>query len=144
MVLGSLELTNFWSLPRARRALVEAGAAGFPCVAFSRAGNQRGSWDPRAWIGYWAIKEVLVCFPNLKTFLLEQVVEITTVEGGYMFHMMEAAFKELGFELSTFVVLGSEHGDGQARTRLVVLAEAKELLEAVGPVEPPRASGFHV
>ena len=140
MVLGSLELTNFWSLPRARRALVEAGAAGFPCVAFSRAGNQRGSWDPRAWIGYWAIKEVLVCFPNLKTFLLEQVVEITTVEGGYMFHMMEAAFKELGFELSTFVVLGSEHGDGQARTRLVVLAEAKELLEAVGPVDPPRAS----
>ena len=57
-----------------------------------------------------------------------------------MFHMMEAAFKELGFEISTFVVLGSEHGDGQARTRLVVLAEAKELLETVGPVEPPRAS----
>ena len=71
------------------------------------------------------------------TFLLEQVVEITLVENGYMYHLMETALNELGFVLSTFEVIGSDHGDAQARVRLMILAEKKCLRDAVGPVAPP-------
>ena len=50
---------------------------------------------------------------------------------------METALNELGFVLSTFEVIGSDHGDAQARVRLMILAEKKCLRDAVGPVAPP-------
>ena len=46
------------------------------------------------------------------TFLLEQVVEITLVENGYMYHLIETALNELGFLLSTFEEVGSDHECG--------------------------------
>jgi len=76
------------------------------------------------------------------TFLLEQVVEITLIENGYMYHLMETALNELGFVMSTFEVVGSDHGDAQARVRLMISAEKKCLRDAVGPVAPP-AVGVH-
>ena len=64
-VLGAMEHERWERLPYHLREKVLAMAAGFPCVAFSRIGLQKGSHDSRAWIGYWAIKEVLPYFPNL-------------------------------------------------------------------------------
>jgi len=141
-VLGAMEDTNWADLPNHLRQKVLAGAAGFPCAAFSRMGKQLGSHDRRAWLGYWAIKEILPWFPEMLTFLLEQVVEITLVENGYMYHLMDTALNELGFALSTFEVfevIGSDHGDAQARVRLMILAKKnlKCLRNAVGPVAPP-------
>lgn len=63
-VLGAMEDTNWADLPNHLRQKVLAGAAGFPCAAFSRMGKQLGSHDRRAWLGYWAIKEILPWSPK--------------------------------------------------------------------------------
>ena len=132
-VEGALEHTDFAAIPLAKRELVKVLYAGFPCVAYSRAGMQLGSHDPRAWVGYWAIEETFHLFPNLTSVVLE----ITLVENGYMFALMTASLEALDMVVSSFQVVGTEHGDSQARVRLIVLAEKRDLFEALGPPEPP-------
>lgn len=93
--------------------------AGFPCQAFSYAGNQKGFEDTRGTLFFDVARILKESKP--KYFLLENVRGLVTHDKGATFETIKNTLTELGYALN-YLILNSSHYDvPQNRVRIYIL-----------------------
>lgn len=107
---------------------------GFPCQAFSGIGNQRGFAEARGTL-FFNIAEIL----DVKKpygFLLENVKNLRSHDGGNTFNVITSTLKNLGYHLHTTVLNALDFGLPQKRER-TILVGFKDDLEFHWPTPVP-------
>ena len=95
--------------------------AGFPCVAFSRAGQKRGRGDERGRL-FDQVVRLAKEQPPQRALLLENVPRIVTAEGGSMHRYIVQSLTDLGFEVHHRILNAGHHGVPQQRRRCFYVA----------------------
>lgn len=93
--------------------------AGFPCQSFSIAGLQKGLNDERGQ-AFFEIARVLRC-KKPKTFLLENVPHLKTMNNGEIFLFMLKQLSELGYKIHYEILSGKDFDVPQNRRRLYIV-----------------------
>lgn len=107
--------------------------AGFPCQAFSIAGLQKGFGDSRGQLFFEIIRILKAKKP--KAFLLENVRNLLTHDGGRTFGVMLKALEEAGYTVHYKIVKACDFGLPQYRPRLFIVGfRAKVDFEFPKPV----------
>ncbi|WP_135459080.1 DNA (cytosine-5-)-methyltransferase [Vibrio echinoideorum] len=106
--------------------------AGFPCQAFSYAGNQNGFSDETRGTLFFDILRILKD-KKPKHLLLENVRGLTTHDKGNTFRVIKESLIELGYSIDFALLNSSEFGLPQNRVRIYIVGtlgeEAKLSLE---------------
>ena len=92
---------------------------GPPCQPFSIVGKRKGTGDRRADLLDHFIRIVAEVKPS--AFVLENVPNLATIEGGRILEQAKAALVQLGFTVDHRVLSAADYGVPQNRKRLVVL-----------------------
>lgn len=92
---------------------------GPPCQPFSIVGKRQGASDRRANLIDHFVRIVAEVKPS--AFLLENVPNLATIEGGRILEQAEAALAGLGFTVDHRVVSAADYGVPQNRKRLIIL-----------------------
>ena len=92
---------------------------GPPCQPFSIVGKRQGASDRRANLIDHFVRIVAEVKPN--AFLLENVPNLATIEGGRILDQAKAALAALGFAVDHRVVSAADYGVPQNRKRLIIL-----------------------
>lgn len=93
--------------------------AGFPCQAFSSAGNRLGFEDTRGTL-FFDIARILK-EKQPKGFLLENVEGLVTHDKGKTFSVIINTLKELGYKVSYKILDGKDFGLAQSRKRIYIV-----------------------
>lgn len=92
---------------------------GFPCQAFSKAGNQLGFDDTRGTLFFEIAKILKIKKP--KGFILENVDALVTHDKGKTFKIIINTLKELGYFVSWEVLNSKDFGVPQKRKRIFIV-----------------------
>lgn len=93
--------------------------AGFPCQAFSNAGNRLGFEDTRGTLFFDVARIIKEKRP--KGFLLENVEGLVHHDGGKTFKVIYNTLIDLGYSVSFRVLAGSDFGLAQNRKRIYIV-----------------------
>lgn len=107
------------------RGKVDVVEGGFPCQAFSYAGNKKGFEDARGTLFFEfarCVKEV-----NPKIVMGENVKGLLKHEGGKTLDIMINILKELGYRVAYKVVRSQYHDVPQKRERLIIIGIRNDL-----------------
>lgn len=92
---------------------------GFPCQAFSIIGNKLGFSDTRGTL-FFDVERILKA-KQPKAFLLENVKQLTTHDGGRTFKVMLEHLEKLGYFVHYKVLNGLNFGVPQKRERIMIV-----------------------
>lgn len=92
---------------------------GFPCQAFSIIGNRKGFEDTRGTLFFEVARIIKEKQPY--AFLLENVKQLTTHDGGRTFNTIVSTLEELGYFVHYKVLNALDFGVPQRRTRVVIV-----------------------
>mmetsp|Transcript_79051 Transcript_79051/g.256372 ORF Transcript_79051/g.256372 Transcript_79051/m.256372 type:complete len:399 (+) Transcript_79051:59-1255(+) len=100
--------------------------AGFPCQPFSSAGKQQGFADERGrGTVFWSIRDYIDC-KQPKVFILENVVGLTTIQGGQYYKDIKQSLEDLGtYNLYDKILNTKDHGVPQNRKRIYFIGIKK-------------------
>ena len=93
--------------------------AGFPCQAFSIMGKMKGFEDTRGTL-FFEVASILDSH-RPKAFLLENVKQLTTHDGGKTFKTILSSLEELGYEFKWKVLNALDFGLPQKRERVIIV-----------------------
>lgn len=93
--------------------------AGFPCQAFSNAGNRLGFEDTRGTLFFDVARIIKEKKP--KGFILENVEGLTTHDNGKTFSTIISVLEDLGYKTSYSVLDSKEFGLAQSRKRIYII-----------------------
>lgn len=96
---------------------------GFPCQAFSIIGNKRGFADTRGTL-FFDVERILKA-KQPKAFLLENVKQLTTHDGGRTFKVILEHLENLGYFVHYKVLNGLDFGVPQKRERIMIVGFKK-------------------
>lgn len=96
---------------------------GFPCQAFSVAGNRRGFNDTRGTLFFEIARIVKQKQPRF--LVLENVKGLLSHDQGKTFHTIIATLDELGYALEWQVLNSKNHGVPQNRERVFIIGRAR-------------------
>ncbi len=96
---------------------------GFPCQAFSIIGNKLGFADTRGTL-FFDIERILKA-KQPKAFLLENVKQLTTHDGGRTFGVILQCLEKLGYFVHYKVLNGLDFGVPQKRERIIIVGFKK-------------------
>lgn len=118
---------------------------GPPCQPFSIVGKRQGASDRRANLIDHFIRIVAEVKPS--AFLLENVPNLATIDGGRILAQAKAALAALGFTVDHRVVSAADYGVPQNRKRLIILGmkgkrEVRFPERSHGTAEQPLRSTF--
>jgi len=105
----------------------EVLCAGFPCQAFSKAGNRKGVNDPRGTLFYEIIR--IAKHRKPKYMILENVRNLAGHDGGNTWRVIRFNLREIGYNVSDDPIIFSPHylGIPQHRERVFILCKRKDL-----------------
>lgn len=90
--------------------------AGFPCQTFSQIGQKCAFDDERGLLIFQVIRILKDKAP--KTFILENVRNLLTIQGGKVFDIIVSELKKAGYKVYTKVLESKDYGTPQIRKRL--------------------------
>ena len=96
---------------------------GFPCQAFSIIGKKQGFADTRGTL-FFDVERILKA-KRPKAFLLENVKQLTSHDGGRTFKIILEALKNLGYFVHHKVLNGLDFGVPQKRERIIIVGFRK-------------------
>ena len=99
--------------------------AGFPCQAFSYAGNRLGFADTRGTLFFDVARILKEKQPN--GFLLENVEGLVEHDGGKTFEIMLSVLKDLGYYLNFSILDGQDFGLAQSRRRIYIVGSRHDV-----------------
>ena len=117
---GDARLINTKDLPS-----FEFLVGGFPCQAFSIAGNKRGFNDTRGTLFFEIARVLQDCKPQY--FLLENVKNLLYHRGGETFQTILEVCDDLGYDVSWEIYNSKDYGIPQSRQRLFLKGYFREL-----------------
>lgn len=93
--------------------------AGFPCQAFSSAGNRLGFEDTRGTLFFDVARILKEKQPE--GFILENVEGLVNHDKGKTFKVIENTLLELGYKVTSRIINGSDFGLAQSRNRIYII-----------------------
>lgn len=100
---------------------VDVVIGGPPCQGFSQKGQRKTIHDERNFLFKYYVSVVELVKP--KYFVMENVPNLLTAEGGYFRHEIEELFNKLGYSLEYGVLNASDYGVPQNRRRAVIIGK---------------------
>lgn len=116
---------------------VTAIIGGPPCQGFSQKGSRKSINDPRNFLFRYYFEVVKRVKP--KYFVIENVPNLLTTEGGYFKDEIVELFSGIGYVVSCGVLCAADFGVPQDRHRTCILGK----LGATEPVSLPKPNGTH-
>ena len=116
---------------------VTAVIGGPPCQGFSQKGSRKSINDPRNFLFRYYFEVVKRVKP--KYFVIENVPNLLTTEGGYFKDEIVELFSGIGYAVSCGVLCAADFGVPQDRHRTCILGK----LGAAEPVSLPEPNGVH-
>lgn len=116
---------------------VTAVIGGPPCQGFSQKGSRKSINDPRNFLFRYYFEVVKRVKP--KYFVIENVPNLLTTEGGYFKDEIVELFSGIGYVVSCGVLCAADFGVPQDRHRTCILGK----LGATEPVSLPKPNGTH-
>lgn len=89
---------------------------GFPCQAFSQVGQKGAFEDERGVLIFEVIRILRDKRP--KAFILENVKNLQTIQGGKVFGLIVSGLRNVGYEVYTKILESKDYGTPQIRKRL--------------------------
>lgn len=108
---------------------VDVIASGFPCTAFSVAGNQKGFDDPRGKLFFFTVEAIRALRP--RAYILENVKNLLSHHGGRTFHEIRRTIRwSTGYSCYPFVLDSCRHGNiPQHRERVFIIGFRGEVVK---------------
>ena len=100
---------------------VDVVIGGPPCQGFSQKVQRKTIHDERNFLFKYYVSVVELVKP--KYFVMENVPNLLTAEGGYFRHEIEELFNKLGYSLEYGVLNASDYGVPQNRRRAVIIGK---------------------
>lgn len=100
---------------------IDVVIGGPPCQGFSQKGQRKTIHDERNFLFKYYVSVVELVKP--KYFVMENVPNLLTAEGGYFRHEIEELFNKLGYSLEYGVLNASDYGIPQNRRRAVIIGK---------------------
>lgn len=116
---------------------VTAIIGGPPCQGFSQKGSRKSINDPRNFLFRYYFEVVKRVKP--KYFVIENVPNLLTTEGGYFKGEIIELFSGIGYAVSCGVLCAADFGVPQDRRRTCILGK----LGATEPISLPKPNGVH-
>lgn len=116
---------------------VTAVIGGPPCQGFSQKGSRKSINDPRNFLFRYYFEVVKRVKP--KYFVIENVPNLLTTEGGYFKDEIVELFSGIGYAVSCGVLCAADFGVPQDRHRTCILGK----LGVAEPVSLPEPNGVH-
>lgn len=116
---------------------VTAVIGGPPCQGFSQKGSRKSINDPRNFLFRYYFEVVKRVKP--KYFVIENVPNLLTTEGGYFKDEIVELFSGIGYVVSCGILCAADFGVPQDRHRTCILGK----LGATEPVSLPKPNGTH-
>ena len=109
---------------------------GFPCQPFSAAGKMRGFEDTRGTL-FFNIAAILEA-KRPAAFLLENVKQLRTHDGGRTYEVIEKALTDLGYHVHTKVLNALDYGLPQRSQRTIIVGFTDDVpFQFPAPLGPP-------
>ena len=105
--------------------------AGFPCQPFSIIGDRRGMADPRGTLFFEIVRIARAKHPQ--AIILENVRQLTTIQGGRVFDSVLSDLEGLGYFLDWRILNALDFGLPQKRERVLIVATRKQFKEFPWP-----------
>lgn len=100
---------------------IDVVIGGPPCQGFSQKGQRKTIHDERNFLFKYYVSVVELVNP--KYFVMENVPNLLTAEGGYFRHEIEELFNKLGYSLEYGVLNASDYGVPQNRRRAIIIGK---------------------
>lgn len=100
--------------------------AGFPCQAFSSAGNRLGFEDTRGTLFFDVARIIKEKQPE--GFILENVEGLVTHDKGKTFKIIENTLLDLGYKVTSRIINGKDFGLAQSRNRIYIVGHKTHVI----------------
>lgn len=100
---------------------IDVVIGGPPCQGFSQKGQRKTIHDERNFLFKYYVAVVELVKP--KYFVMENVPNLLTAEGGFFFKEIEELFNKIGYSLEHGVLNASDYGVPQNRRRAVIIGK---------------------
>lgn len=100
--------------------------AGFPCQAFSSAGNRLGFEDTRGTLFFDIAR--IIKEKNPKGFILENVEGLINHDKGKTYKIIEKTLLELGYKVTSRIINGKDFGLAQSRNRIYIVGHKNKTI----------------
>ena len=121
MIVGDITQLDLESTFGSFKGKTDVVIGGPPCQGFSQKGQRKSVLDPRNFLFKHYVKVVELVRPRY--FVMENVPNLLTTEGGYFKKEIYLLFKKLGYELQSGVLCASDFGVPQNRRRAVIIGK---------------------
>ena len=103
---------------------IDVVIGGPPCQGFSQKGQRKTIHDERNFLFKYYVKVVELVKPTY--FVMENVPNLLTAEGGYFKKEIEELFESMGYKLKSGVLNASDYGGPQNRRRAVIIGKLNQ------------------
>lgn len=121
MIIGDITSLDLKEIFGPYTGKIDVVIGGPPCQGFSQKGQRKTIHDERNFLFKYYVAVVELVKP--KYFVMENVPNLLTAEGGYFFKEIEELFNEMGYSLEHGVLNASDYGVPQNRRRAVIIGK---------------------
>ena len=130
MIVGDITSLDLKEVFGSYTGKIDVVIGGPPCQGFSQKGQRKTIHDERNFLFKYYVAVVELVKP--KYFVMENVPNLLTAEGGYFFKEIEELFNKMGYSLEHGVLNASDYGVPQNRRRAIIIGK----LNGVAPKLP--------
>lgn len=124
MIVGDITKLKLEETFKPYAGNIDVIIGGPPCQGFSQKGQRKTIHDERNFLFKYYVKVVELVKP--KYFVMENVPNLLTAEGGFFKNEIDELFNEMGYRLKMGVLNASDFGVPQNRKRAVIIGKQKE------------------
>lgn len=121
MIVGDITSLDLEKTFGAYAGKIDVVIGGPPCQGFSQKGQRKTIHDERNFLFKYYVKVVQLVKPQY--FVMENVPNLLTAEGGYFRKEIEELFNSMGYQLKMGVLNASDYGVPQNRRRAVIIGK---------------------
>lgn len=121
MIVGDITSLDLEKTFGAYAGKIDVVVGGPPCQGFSQKGQRKTIHDERNFLFKYYVKVVKLVKPQY--FVMENVPNLLTAEGGYFRKEIEELFNSMGYQLKMGVLNASDYGVPQNRRRAVIIGK---------------------
>ena len=121
MIVGDITALDLDRTFGAYKGMIDVVIGGPPCQGFSQKGQRKTIHDERNFLFQYYVAGVKLVEPRY--FVLENVPNLLSAEGGYFRKEIEELFNKMGYLLQYDVLNASDYGVPQNRRRAVILGK---------------------
>lgn len=121
MIVGDITTLDLNKTFEGYKGKVDVIIGGPPCQGFSQKGQRKTIHDERNFLFKYYVAVVGLVLP--KYFVMENVPNLLTAEGGYFRKEIEELFNSMGYSLQCGILNASDYGVPQNRRRAVIIGK---------------------